>query len=88
VISLQTPEAGVALRGFFKKHKKKRARMKQTEAKSQITSLWLSLPEESRNESEVDKFAIKILKERPDLTSFRCVRDRRQIIKDWLMQHI
>ncbi|HSQ85242.1 MAG TPA: hypothetical protein VLM43_11010 [Desulfobacterales bacterium] len=62
--------------------------MKQTEAKSQITSLWLSLPEESRNESEVDKFAIKILKERPDLTSFRCVRDRRQIIKDWLMQHI
>ena len=62
--------------------------MKQTEAKSQITSLWLSLPEKSRNESEVDKFAIKILKERPDLTSFRCVRDRRQIIKDWLRQHI
>lgn len=88
MISLQTPEAGVALRGFLKKYKKKRARMKQTEAKSQITSLWLSLPEESRNESEVDKFAIKILKERPDLTSFRCVRDRRQIIKDWLMQHI
>ena len=66
----------------------KRAGMKQSEAKSQITSLWLSLPEESRTESEVDKFAIKILKERPDLTSFRCVRDRRQIIKDWLMHHI
>jgi hypothetical protein len=66
----------------------KRAGMKQSEAKSQITSLWLSLPEESRTESEVDKFAIKILKERPDLTSFRCVRDRRQIIKDWLIQHI
>ena len=62
--------------------------MKQTEAKSQITSLWLSLPKESRTESETAKFAIKILKERPDLTSFRCVRDRRQIIKDWLMQHI
>ena len=66
----------------------KRAGMKQSEAKSQITSLWLSLPEKSRTESEVDKFAIKILKERPDLTSFRCVRDRRQIIKDWLRQHI
>lgn len=62
--------------------------MKQSEAKSQITSLWLSLPEESRTESEADKFALKILKERPDLTSFRCVRDRRQIIKDWLMRHI
>ena len=62
--------------------------MKQSEAKSQIISLWLSLPEEVRTESEADKFALKILKERPDLTSFRCVRDRRQIIKDWLMQHV
>jgi hypothetical protein len=65
-----------------------KARMKQSEAKSQITSLWLSLPEESRTESEVAKFAMKILKERPDLTSFRCVDDRYKIIKAWLMQHI
>ena len=50
--------------------------MKQSEAKSQITSLWLSQPEESRNENESAKFALKILKERPDLTSFRCVGDR------------
>jgi hypothetical protein len=62
--------------------------MKQSEAKSQITSLWLSLPEESRNEIEAAKFALKILKERPDLTSFRCVDDRYKIIKAWLMQHI
>ena len=64
------------------------ARIKQSEAKSQITSLWLSLPEESRTESEAAKFALKILKERPDLTSFRCVDDRYKIIKAWLMQHI
>jgi len=62
--------------------------MKQSEAKSQITSLWLSLPEESRTESEAAKFAMKILKERPDLTSFRCVDDRYKIIKAWLMQHM
>jgi hypothetical protein len=62
--------------------------MKQSEAKSQITSLWLSLPEESRTESEAAKFALKILKERPDLTSFRCVDDRYKIIKAWLMQHM
>ena len=64
------------------------ARIKQSEAKSQITSLWLSLPEESRTESEAAKFALKILRERPDLTSFRCVDDRYKIIKAWLMQHI
>jgi hypothetical protein len=62
--------------------------MKQSVAKSKIIKLWLSLPDESRDENETDKFALKILKERPDLTAFRCVRDRRQIIKDWLMQHI
>jgi hypothetical protein len=62
--------------------------MKQSEAKSQITSLWLTLPEESRTESEAANFAIKILKERPDLTSFRCIDDRYKIIKAWLMQHI
>jgi hypothetical protein len=62
--------------------------MKQSEAKSQIIRLWLSRPEESRNENETAKFALKILKERPDLTSFRCVGDRYQIIKAWLMQHI
>ena len=62
--------------------------MKQSEAKSKITSLWLSLPEESRNESEAAKFAIKILKERPDLTSFRCVNDRYKIIKAWLMRYV
>ncbi|HAY39326.1 MAG TPA: hypothetical protein DCY53_08275 [Desulfobacteraceae bacterium] len=62
--------------------------MKQSVAKSQITRLWLSLPEESRNESEAAKFALKILKERPDLTSFRCVDDRYKIIKAWLMQHV
>jgi hypothetical protein len=62
--------------------------MKQSEAKSQITNLWLSRPEESRTESEAAKFALKILKERPDLTSFRCVNDRYKIIKAWLMQHI
>jgi hypothetical protein len=73
---------------IFSKSTKMRARMKQSEAKSQITSLWLSLPEESRTESEAAKFAIKILKERPDLTSFRCVDDRYKIIKAWLMQHI
>jgi hypothetical protein len=67
---------------------KKRARMKQKEAKAQITSLWLSLPEESRTESEAAKFAIKILKERPDLTSFRCIDDRYKIIKAWLMEHV
>ena len=73
---------------IFSKHKQKRARMKQSEAKSQITSLWLSLPEESRTESEAARFAIKILKERPDLTSFRCVDDRYKIIKAWLLQHV
>jgi len=62
--------------------------MKQSEAKSKIIDLWLSLPEESRSENEAGKFAIKILKERNDLTSFRCVGDRYQIIKAWLMQHI
>ena len=62
--------------------------MKQSEAKYQITRLWLSRPEESRNENEAAKFALKILKERPDLTSFRCVDDRYKIIKAWLMQHI
>ena len=70
------------------KNTKRKSRIKQSEAKSQIIKLWLSLPEESRNDKETDKFALKILKERPDLTSFRCVRDRRQIIKDWLMQLI
>ena len=65
-----------------------KARIKQSEAKFQITSLWLSLPEESRTENETAKFAIKILRERPDLTSFRCVDDRFKIIKAWLMQHI
>ena len=64
------------------KSTKRKARIKQSEAKSQIINLRLSLPEESRNENETDKFALKILKERPDLTSFRCVHDRRQIIKD------
>lgn len=62
--------------------------MKQSKAKSQITDLWLSQPEELRTESEVAKFALKILKERNDLTAFRCVNDRYKIIKDWLMQHI
>ena len=62
--------------------------MKQSEAKSQIIRLWLSRPEESRNENETAKFAWKILKERPDLTSFRCVGDRYQIIKSWLMQQL
>jgi hypothetical protein len=73
---------------IFSKSTKKRARMKQSEAKVQITSLWLSHPEESRTEEEAAKFALKILKERPDLTSFRCVDDRYKIIKAWLMRHV
>ena len=62
--------------------------MKKEEALQAILSEWFKQPESERNtEDKAVKFAFRILKERPDLTSFRASGDKYQIIIGFLCRY-
>jgi hypothetical protein len=63
--------------------------MKQEDAQKAILNEWLKLPEtERRTEKQVVSFTIKIMKDRPDITNFKCSGDRYQIIKGFLFLYL
>jgi hypothetical protein len=63
--------------------------MKQEEAKKAILNEWLKLPEtERRTEKQVVSFTIKIIKDRPGITNFKCSGDRYQVIKGFLCHYL
>jgi hypothetical protein len=63
--------------------------MKKEQALQEILSEWFKLPESERDtEKKAVSFAFRMLKERPDLTSFRASGDKYQIIKGFLCRYL
>jgi hypothetical protein len=59
--------------------------MKREDAKKAILDEWLRLPEsQRRTEKQVVSFTIKLMKDRPYITTFKCSGDRYQVIKGFL----
>ena len=63
--------------------------IKQNDAKKAILMEWYKLPEKEREtEHQAAVFALKMIKERPDITNFRFRGDHYQIIKGWLCNYL
>jgi hypothetical protein len=63
--------------------------MKKEEALQAILREWLQLPESERDtEQKAANFAFRMLKDRPELTSFRSSGDKYQVINGFLCKYL
>jgi hypothetical protein len=59
--------------------------MKQEDTKKAILSKWFKLPEtERRTGKQVIAFTLKLMKDHPDITNFKCSGSHYQVINGFL----
>jgi len=63
--------------------------MKKDDALQAILELWWQLPSAEREtESQAAVFALRVMKEHPELKSFQASGDKYQVIKGFLCGHL